>query len=280
MEVREEQQETARCVLCGGEASSFGSVAVAAGRICASCAGKLSPWFHCRADLTTEELRDHLSIREENRARLSDFHPTLRLWKDPTLYLDEAGRRFAVTDAMVKDFPAENPDILDWSQILQCDVEIEEHRTERKRLTPGAGRVSYRPKRHDYRFHVHVRILVEHPSFHEIRFRLNRKTLVVKAENIDLSPAGKVVKDREYLACVRMAKEMQKLLLQARDAGLAEKADTAEEGAPLTEEADTVGEGAPLAVEAGAAGEGVSLAGGPGAAGNGVRLPERSRADR
>ena len=219
------QTEPGRCILCGAEATSFGSRSVAAGWLCGECIGAMSPWFRLRQDITETELRDHLAYREENRARLSEFCPTARLWKDPALYLDDVRRQFAVSDASLKELPAENPDILEYRQILQCDMEIEERRTELKRLSPGLGRISYRPKRYDYRFNVWVRILVAHAFFHEMRFCLNRRPIIVRGYDVAASAQGKVVKNADYQSCVSAAEKMRDVLLKARDAVPAEQAD-------------------------------------------------------
>ena len=216
-------KEPGRCMLCGMEAVSFGSRSVAAGRLCGECVGKMSPWFRCRQDITEAELRAHLAYREENKTRLSDFHPTVRLWKDPALYLDDVRRQFAVSDALMKEFPTENPDILECRQILQCDVEIEEHRRELKRFSPGLGQISYRPKRYEYRFNIWVRILAEHPFFHEMRFCLNRRPLIVRGCDVEASVQGKVVRNADYQSCVRAAEKMRDVLLKARDAALADE---------------------------------------------------------
>ena len=226
--MEQRQREAGYCILCGKEAVSFGSRTITAGWLCGECIEKMSPWFRLRQDITPEELRTHLEYRENNKARLSDFCPTARLWKNPTLYLDDVHRKFTVSDALTKYFPMENPDILDYAQILQCDVEIEEHRTELKQFSPGLGRVSYRPKRCHYRFHIRVRILVNHPFFHEMRFALNQRPIIVKGCNIDASVHGKVVKDRDYQSCVRMAKEMRDVLLKAREMVLTEQEFLAE----------------------------------------------------
>ncbi|MBQ6206829.1 MAG: hypothetical protein IJK52_07080 [Oscillospiraceae bacterium] len=214
------QTEPGRCILCGTEAVSFGSRSIAAGWLCGECVGKMSPWFRCRHDITEAELRDHLAYREENKTRLPDFHPTVRLWKDPALYLDDTRRQFTVSDALLKELPTENPDILECRQILQCDAEIEEHRSELKKFSQGLGRISYRPRRYEYRFNIWVRILVEHPFFHEMRFCLNRRPLIVKGYDVEASVQGKVVKNGEYQSCVRAAEKMREVLLQARDAAL------------------------------------------------------------
>lgn len=211
------QAEPAHCILCGAEAVSFGSQAVAAGWLCGGCVGKMSPWFRLRQDVTPEELRAHLEYRESNRARLPDFLPTVRLWRNPTLYMDDAHGQFTVSDALTRDFPAENPDILEYGQILECDVQIEESRSELKQFSPGLGRISYRPKRYNYRFHVWVRILVAHPFFDEMRFRLNQRPLIVRGRDVAASVQGKVVKDGEYQACAQTAGKMREVLLEARD---------------------------------------------------------------
>ena len=217
--IGQKRTEPGYCILCGAEASSFGSQTVAAGWLCGGCISKMSPWFRLRQDVTETELRAHLAYRDENKARLSEFHPTVRLWRNPTLYMDDVCQQFAVSDALMKEFPTENPDILEYRQILQCDMEIEESRAELKKFSPGLGKISYR------RFHVWVRILVSHPFFHEMRFRLNQRPLTVSGRDVAASVQGKVVKDRDYQSCAQTAEKMRDVLLKARDAVLAEQTD-------------------------------------------------------
>lgn len=224
------QAEPGHCILCGAEAVSFGSQAIAAGWLCGDCVGKMSPWFRLRQDITPGELCTHLAYRESNKALLSDFLPTVRLWRNPTLYMDDVHRQFAVSDALTKEFPAENPDILEYGQILQCDTQIEESKTELKQFSPGLGRISYRPKRYNYRFHIWVRILVNHPFFKEMRFRLNQRPLVVSGRDVAASVRGKVVKDRDYQSCVQAAEKMREILLKARDIALDTAKHAAEDG--------------------------------------------------
>ena len=140
---------------------------------------------------------------------------------------------------MTKEFPTENPDILEYRQILQCDMEIEESRTELKRFSPGLGKISYRPKRYNYRFHVWVRILVSHPFFHEMRFRLNQRPLTVSGRDVAASVQGKVVKDRDYQSCAQTAEKMRDVLLKARDAVLAEQADAENHMAEVIDREET-----------------------------------------
>ena len=233
-----EQTEQERCILCGAETSSFGSRSIESGWLCGECVGKMSPWFHCRQDSSKEELLEHITSRERNREIIPLFHPTLRLWKNPTVYLDDVQRLFSVSDALLKDFPLENPDILEYRQVLQCDVEIEEHRTELKKFSPGMGRVSYRPRRYDYRFNIWVRILLEHPFLHELRFCMNPRPVMVKSKDVEASVQGKVVKSREYQSCVQMAKEIQAVLLKARDLARADDAEKSTEH-PAAEQGET-----------------------------------------
>ena len=236
---QQKRTEPGDCFLCGAEALSFGSQTVAAGWLCGGCIGKMSPWFRLRQDVTEAELRAHLSYRDENKARLSEFHPTVRLWRNPTLYMDDVRQQFAVSDALMKAFPTENPDILEYRQILKCDMEIEESRTELKKFSPGLGKISYRPKRYNYRFHIWVRILVSHPFFHEMRFRLNQRPLAVSGRDVAASVQGKVVKDRDYQSCAQTAEKMRDVLLKARDAVLAEQADAENHMAEVIDREET-----------------------------------------
>ena len=118
-------------------------------------------------------------------------------------------------------------------------MEIEESRTELKRFSPGLGKISYRPKRYNYRFHVWVRILVSHPFFHEMRFRLNQRPLTVSGRDVAASVQGKVVKDRDYQSCAQTAEKMRDVLLKARDAVLAEQADAENHMAEVIDREET-----------------------------------------
>lgn len=204
------------CLLCGEDGTGFGSFPIVGGRLCGGCAGKLSEWFRCAPETTAEEIAAQLAYREANRAAVRDFRTTKLLWTDPWVSLDGKAEQFSVTSQTGK---GANPDVLSWGQILGCDLDIGEQRKELLRR----DHTHFRPRRYEYRFEFWVRVLVNHPYFHEMRFRLHPRPVVVPDRNVAASTAGKVVKSPEYQRLRKGGESIRKALLEAREKFLAEE---------------------------------------------------------
>ena len=109
------------------------------GNLCKDCAKQLSPWFSDRRRSTVEDIiKRQLAYREENRGRASQFRTTRSYGEDCKVLLDEEHRWFTVTRA--RDLADANPDILDYTALTGCRVDIDESRTEQMRedARPGA----------------------------------------------------------------------------------------------------------------------------------------------
>ena len=111
------------CSICGGEIGLLGNRKLADGNMCKHCAAKLSPWFTERRESSVEEINEQLRYREENKAAVAAFHITDGYGKMKKLLLDEDARKFCVSEE--RDL-SDNPDILDFSQLLGCDIDIDE----------------------------------------------------------------------------------------------------------------------------------------------------------
>ncbi|MFR3877812.1 MAG: hypothetical protein ACLTYW_06350, partial [Collinsella sp.] len=70
-----------------------------------------------------------------------------------------------------------NPDIIEFSQVLGCDMDIDEHRTEIYRETKDGERESYNPPRYDLDYDFNLTIHVNTPYFTEINLRVNDSTI-------------------------------------------------------------------------------------------------------
>ena len=217
------EDRPALCPVCGNPAEGFGSFPIAEGLLCGDCAGKLSEWFPCRPTTTAAQIRAQLAYREENRAAAGAFRTTKILWSHPCIALDAKAGTFQISSQQGR---TANPDILSCRQILGCQVEIAEQRRELFR----SGREHYRPRRYEYRFEIYVRVLVAHPWFHEMRFRLHDCPIVVSDRMVQASTAGKVVKSPEYQRYKRAGEDicgvLRKAMEQSREAERREAADS------------------------------------------------------
>lgn len=101
--------------------------------------------------------------------------------EDCKVLLDEEHRWFTVTRA--RDLADANPDILDYTALTGCRVDIDESRTEQKREGPDGKEVSYNPPRYEYSYDFEVIISVNNPYFDEMKFRLNNSSVYIEPQN-------------------------------------------------------------------------------------------------
>ena len=152
------------------------------GNLCKDCAKQLSPWFSDRRRSTVEDIiKRQLAYREENRSKASQFRTTRSYGEDCKVLLDEEHRWFTVTRA--RDLADANPDILDYTALTGCRVDIDESRTEQKREGPDGKEVSYNPPRYEYSYDFEVIISVNNPYFDEMKFRLNNSSVYIEPQN-------------------------------------------------------------------------------------------------
>ena len=126
------------CDICGEKIGLLGNRKLEDGNLCKDCAKKLSPWFSDSRSSTVSEIKEQLAYREKNRERAAQFRTTRSYGEDWKLLLDEEHRWFTVTRA--RDLADANPDILDYTALTGCRVDIDESRTEQLRedARPGA----------------------------------------------------------------------------------------------------------------------------------------------
>ena len=77
---------------------------------------------------TVEEINAQLEYREENKAAVAAFHTTRVLGENTRLLLDEDACKFIVTSE--RNPVKGNPDVLDFSQVTGCQLDIEENCSE------------------------------------------------------------------------------------------------------------------------------------------------------
>ena len=129
------------CSICGEEIKLLGNRKLEDGNLCKKCAEKLSPWFDDRRNSTVTQIKEQIEYREENKEKVAVFRTTRTLGDGVKLLIDENARRFMVTEE--RDLQKTNPDVLEFSDVTGCLVEIKEDKTELMREGKDGEEVSY-----------------------------------------------------------------------------------------------------------------------------------------
>ena len=205
------------CDICGEKIGLLGNRKLEDGNLCKNCAKKLSPWFSDRRNSTVSEIAEQLAYREENRKRAAQFCTTRSYGERWKLLLDEDHRWFTVTRS--RDMEEDNPDILDYTALTGCRVDIDESSTELTRKNADGKEESYNPPRYEYSYDFYITIFINNPYFDEIRFQLN-------SSSVDITPPpamrpGMTTRcnpetNVEYRNYKKLGEEIQQVLTQVR----------------------------------------------------------------
>lgn len=163
------------CDVCSEKIGLLGNRKLEDGNLCKNCAKLLSPFFSDRRQSTVADIKEQLAYREANKAAVQAFRVTRTLGSTTKVLLDEDAGKFIVTP--FSRWQEENPDVLDFSQVTGCNLDITESRTELKEEDAEGNERSYSPPRYHYSYDFHMIIHVNSPWFDEIRFRLNNRDI-------------------------------------------------------------------------------------------------------
>lgn len=180
--------EKKECSICGGEIGLLGNRKLEDGNLCKNCSLKLSPWFSDRRQSTVAEIGEQLSYREANQEKVAAFHTTRTLGENMKVLLDEDAGCFMVTAA--RNLADANPDVLAFSDVTGCKLDIEESKNEIEYKDAEGKRQSFNPKRYAYSYDFYIEINVNNPYFNVIRFRLNNSSVDNDAETLLEGPGG------------------------------------------------------------------------------------------
>lgn len=203
------------CDFCGNKIGLLGNKKLEDGNMCKDCASKLSPWFSERRHSNKAEIGEQLAYREDNRRAVAAFRVTRSIGKYTKLLLDEDARRFAVSAA--RDLQEANPDILDFSQVTGCELDIDESRHELKRTDKDGKSVSYNPPRYEYSYNFRVHIYVSHPYFDEMSYSLSNGYIKTGEHPMGATPANwrinpsamRLPMQRDYYEFLNMGNEIK-----------------------------------------------------------------------
>jgi len=205
--------EKKTCSICGGEIGLLGNRKLEDGNMCKDCAAKLSPWFSERRSSTIDQIKAQLEYREANREKVMSFRTTRTLGERTKLHLDEDAGLFMVTSA--RDLNEANPDVLAFSDVTGCLIDIDEDRTEVMREDKDGNEVSYPTPRYTYSYDFYITLQVRNPYFDEIRFQINDASVEpTPITGITGSPNPQY--NAEYRRYKEMAEEIKSALTEIR----------------------------------------------------------------
>ena len=178
------------CDVCGEKIGLLGNRKLEDGNLCKNCAAKLSPWFSERRHSTLSEIKEQLAYREENRKKVAQFQTTRSYGEEWKVLLDDNHRWMMVTRS--RDLREANPDVLEFTAVTGCRMDIDERETELMRDGPDNKKISYNPPRYEYTYQFDIIITVTHPYFDEMRFRLNPRAVEMVSEAPNTFGRGRV----------------------------------------------------------------------------------------
>lgn len=160
--------DTKYCDICGEKIGLLGNRKLDDGNLCKNCEKKLSPWFGNRRHSTVGEIRRQLDYRADNRAKVTAFRVT-REFKGNSyhVFIDDSKGQFAVARRMDS---VENPDILNLSQVISCQMKVDTREEEEKYRDKDGEMQSYSPRRYKYSYDYSIIITVDSPWFDKICF--------------------------------------------------------------------------------------------------------------
>ena len=161
------------CDICGEKIGLLGNRKLEDGNMCKDCAKKLSPFFSERRSSTIAEIKNQLAYREQNKQVLSSFAPTMNFGDDEKVYIDAMKGTFVVSRRNPGNWSDENPDVIPISNVMSCNLRIDEDRDEIFTKGKDGENISYNPPRYNFYYDFILEIKVNNPYFDEIEVNLN-----------------------------------------------------------------------------------------------------------
>lgn len=162
------------CDICGEKIGLLGNRKVEDGNICSKCNKKLSPLFNERKRSTVAEIKEQLEYRAQNEVLLRQFNPMRTYGSNKKIYIDLNAHKFCVESG--SNWREKNPDLIDFSQVISCNLDIKEHREELFTKDSQGNDRSYTPPRYKIEYEFEIHIGINSPYFSEVIFDLTDYT--------------------------------------------------------------------------------------------------------
>ena len=158
------------------------------------------------------QINEQLAYREANKGAVASFNTSRILGEHYKVYIDDAAGKFMVVEDNIQE---ENPDVIDISAVTGCEVDVRERSQELKQTVDGKQQ-SYNPPRYKYFYDFEMIVLVKHPYFDDMRFRINDCSVEINPHGpmgIFTSRSVNPRSDRGYMKYDRMGEEIREALL-------------------------------------------------------------------
>ena len=218
------------CSICGGDIGLLGNRKLADGNCCKKCAAKLSRWFEDRRASTVAQIQNQLAYREKNAEALRSFVVSRIIGEYEKMYIetvDDVPTRFFVTEGT--DYLDENPDIISFSDVISCTLDIDENEQELMRENAEGESVSYNPPRYEYHYNFYIdMVLRNNPYFDSIRFNINDDDVTL--QSVQVGGVRSIAHNRQterYKKYEQMGKDICQAVEEARNGVKAQQAAAA-----------------------------------------------------
>lgn len=159
------------CSLCGASVFSLGGNSLKDGCYCKQCKTKLSPFFIHQKTLTVSDMRVQLEKRKANEQLWKKFVATKTIGSQPKLLIDENSCQFVLLTSQKVGITT--PDVIHFSQLLDCSVEITEEKTEVKYKDFSDNLKSFAPPYYACSYDFFLYITVNIPYIQTIKVKIN-----------------------------------------------------------------------------------------------------------
>ena len=188
------------CDFCGEKIGLLGNNKLKDANMCDECLKPASRWI--RLDkYDKERMEKHLEYRKRNKKKVQAFEATQVVGIYDKVYIDETAGLFLVSKA--RNFKKHNPDVMELSQVIGCNIDVDEEKSEMMRTNRDGERVSCNPPRYEYRSKVTLVLEVQNRWFKRMRLK-------VSDGHLDSSSP-------EYENAYKTAQEMKNALMSAKE---------------------------------------------------------------
>lgn len=223
------------CSICDKPVNVMNYRKLKDGNCCKECDAKLSDWFTERGKATVDDIKYQVECRNQNIMKVQNFEVTRIIGNDTKVYFDENKFQFIISSA--KDYKAGNPDVINFLEVVRCEIDVKETKKEMKYKDSTGESKSFNPPCYACSYDFFMEMSVKIPYISNIRFKINKKpidndqelcinlqqggllgnlldvVMPAKSNNGKTSNADEVRNCAEYRKCDEIGNEIRDILL-------------------------------------------------------------------
>ena len=163
------------CDLCGDKLGIRGCYKLLDGNMCKTCARSISPFLTDYPNTYVADMQAHLDYRIGNSETLTNFHPTKVIGTHAILFIDKDAQTWCFCPTA--NYQKFQPDILQYSQIVDCSITIAEEKAEIFRTDAITVFEKYRPPRYRTLYTFVITVTVNCTWYPTISYTINKKEI-------------------------------------------------------------------------------------------------------